>query len=150
MPGYSGPPAILQDATMDMFSASAICWIDFVPTESGLPLRWRSRPSAAHPAGGRPIVAGRLRRLGVERPFMGKVGDDVFGHVLADTLRADGVDGAAALRWSRCTAPAFASLKADGERDFMFYRHPSADMLFTPGARWTRGAIAAASIFTSI
>ena len=30
------------------------------------------------------------------------------------------------------TALAFVSLRADGEREFMFYRHPSADMLFTP------------------
>jgi fructokinase len=30
------------------------------------------------------------------------------------------------------TALAFVSLQADGEREFMFYRHPSADMLYTP------------------
>jgi len=30
------------------------------------------------------------------------------------------------------TALAFVSLGADGEREFMFYRHPSADMLFRP------------------
>jgi fructokinase len=30
------------------------------------------------------------------------------------------------------TALAFVSLRADGERQFMFYRHPSADMLFRP------------------
>ncbi|MDY6845978.1 MAG: PfkB family carbohydrate kinase, partial [Chloroflexota bacterium] len=30
------------------------------------------------------------------------------------------------------TALAFVSLKADGEREFMFYRHPSADMLYSP------------------
>ena len=31
-----------------------------------------------------------------------------------------------ALRWL------FVSLRADGEREFMFYRHPSADMMLTP------------------
>ena len=30
------------------------------------------------------------------------------------------------------TALAFVSLRADGEREFMFYRHPSADMLWHP------------------
>jgi fructokinase len=30
------------------------------------------------------------------------------------------------------TALAFVSLRADGERSFMFYRHPSADMLWRP------------------
>lgn len=29
------------------------------------------------------------------------------------------------------TALAFVTLRADGEREFMFYRHPSADMLLT-------------------
>jgi len=64
---------------------------------------------------------------------MGKVGDDPFGHFLAQTLENEGVD-TAALSYSvqARTALAFVSLKADGERDFMFYRHPSADMLFTP------------------
>jgi fructokinase len=31
------------------------------------------------------------------------------------------------------TALAFVSLRSDGEREFLFYRHPSADMLFVPG-----------------
>jgi fructokinase len=30
------------------------------------------------------------------------------------------------------TALAFVSLRADGDRESMFYRHPSADMLFEP------------------
>jgi len=30
------------------------------------------------------------------------------------------------------TALAFVSLRSDGEREFMFYRHPSADMLYRP------------------
>jgi fructokinase len=43
------------------------------------------------------------------------------------------------------TALAFVSLRADGEREFMFYRHPSADMMFTPDAVDT-AAIAAAKV----
>ncbi|KAI3743046.1 hypothetical protein L1987_60748 [Smallanthus sonchifolius] len=31
------------------------------------------------------------------------------------------------------TALAFVTVKADGDREFMFYRNPSADMLLTPG-----------------
>jgi fructokinase len=64
---------------------------------------------------------------------MGKVGDDAFGHFLARTLSDAGVD-VSPLRFSHeaRTALAFVSLRADGEREFMFYRHPSADMLFTP------------------
>jgi fructokinase len=64
---------------------------------------------------------------------MGKVGDDPFGHFLAHTLEAEGVD-VTPLRFEprARTALAFVSLRADGEREFLFYRHPSADMLFTP------------------
>jgi fructokinase len=64
---------------------------------------------------------------------MGKVGDDPLGHFLANTLAEAGVD-VSPLRFSTeaRTALAFVSLRADGEREFMFYRHPSADMLFNP------------------
>jgi fructokinase len=44
------------------------------------------------------------------------------------------------------TALAFVSLRADGEREFLFYRHPSADMLFRP-EEVDAGTIAAARIF---
>ena len=76
--------------------------------------------------------------------FVGMVGDDAFGHFLADTLAQCGVD-VGPLRYTAKarTALAFVSLRADGEREFMFYRHPSADMMFTPGEVDT-AAIAAA------
>ena len=64
---------------------------------------------------------------------MGKVGDDPFGHFLAQTLADAGVDvGPLRFTAQARTALAFVSLRADGEREFMFYRHPSADMLLTP------------------
>jgi fructokinase len=64
---------------------------------------------------------------------MGKVGDDPFGQFLARTLADAGVDiGPLCFTDQARTALAFVSLRADGEREFMFYRHPSADMLFTP------------------
>ena len=52
---------------------------------------------------------------------------------LADVLRDEqvDVDGLSFSSEAR-TMLAFVSLRADGERSFMFYRHPSADMLFTP------------------
>ncbi len=106
--------------------------IDFVPTVSGVTLL--EAPAFQKAAGGAPanVVVG-LARLGVAAGFMGQVGDDAFGHFLAQTLRANGVE-VSALRFSReaRTALAFVSLKADGDRDFMFYRHPSADMLYRP------------------
>ena len=116
--------------------ANAICLgellIDFVPTVTGTGLT--DAPAFIKAPGGAPgNVAVGLARLGVKSAFMGKVGDDAFGHFLADTLAEAGVD-VGPLRFSTeaRTALAFVSLRADGEREFMFYRHPSADMLFTP------------------
>ena len=64
---------------------------------------------------------------------MGKVGNDAFGKFLAATLAQEGVD-TSALHFSdeARTALAFIALGADGEREFMFYCHPSADMLLRP------------------
>ena len=106
--------------------------IDFVPTVTGTDLI--NAPAFKKAPGGAPAnVAVGLQRLGVNSAFMGKVGDDAFGHFLAQTLSDAGVD-TSPLRYSTeaRTALAFVSLKADGDREFMFYRHPSADMLFTP------------------
>ena len=106
--------------------------IDFVATESGVSLV--EAPAFAKAAGGAPAnVAVGLARLGVSVGFMGKVGDDDFGHFLAETLVENGVETSALLFSNEArTALAFVSLRADGERDFMFYRHPSADMLIRP------------------
>lgn len=116
--------------------AEAICLgellIDFVPTVTGVDLI--DAPAFVKAPGGAPgNVAVGLARLGIPSAFMGKVGDDPFGHFLANTLIEAGVD-VSPLRFSTAarTALAFVSLRADGEREFMFYRHPSADMLFAP------------------
>lgn len=106
--------------------------IDFVPTVNGVTLV--DAPAFQKAPGGAPAnVAVGLSRLGVSSAFMGKVGDDAFGHFLANTLSDAGVD-VQALRFASeaRTALAFVSLTKDGDREFMFYRHPSADMLFTP------------------
>jgi fructokinase len=105
--------------------------IDFVPTTNGVSLSEATTFIKA--AGGAPAnVAVGLARLGVSCGFMGQVGDDAFGHFLARTLQENHVD-TAELKFSphARTALAFVSLKADGERDFMFYRHPSTDMLYS-------------------
>ncbi len=95
----------------------------------------REAPAFEKTAGGAPaIVAVGLARLGVSSGFIGRVGDDPFGHFLADTLAAEGVD-VSQLGFERKarTGLAFASLTAEGERDFVLFRHPSADMLLSPG-----------------
>lgn len=116
--------------------AAAICLgellIDFIPTVTGTGLT--DAPAFIKAPGGAPgNVAVGLARLGVPSAFMGKVGDDPFGHFLANTLAEAGVDvGPLCFSTEARTALAFVSLRADGEREFMFYRHPSADMLFNP------------------
>lgn len=116
--------------------ADAICLgellIDFVPTVTGTGLT--DAPAFVKAPGGAPgNVAVGLARLGVSSAFMGKVGADAFGHFLAATLAEAKVDVSPLVFSTEArTALAFVSLRADGEREFMFYRHPSADMLFTP------------------
>jgi len=105
--------------------------IDFIPTISGVSLI--DAPAFKKTPGGAPAnVAVGLSRLGISSGFMGKVGDDPFGHYLVNTLVANNVD-TLSVRYS-CearTALAFISLTENGERDFSFYRNPSADMLFS-------------------
>jgi fructokinase len=104
--------------------------IDFIALDTGVSLVEAHAFEKA--AGGAPAnVAVGLARLGKSVGFLGQVGADDFGDFLAATLARDGVDLTGLSRTDRArTALAFVSLKANGERDFMFYRHPSADMLW--------------------
>jgi fructokinase len=59
-------------------------------------------------------------------------GDDEFGHMLVNILKQNGVNAEGCLFDEHArTALAFVTLKTNGEREFMFYRNPSADMLLT-------------------
>ena len=106
--------------------------IDFVPTVTGVGLEGAETFRKA--AGGAPAnVAVGVARLGVTSAFMGKVGEDGFGHFLADTLAGAGVDtGPLLFAAGAPTSLAFVSLAADGDREFLFYRHTAADTLFAP------------------
>ncbi len=106
--------------------------IDFVPTVNGVSLA--EAPAFQKAPGGAPAnVAVGAARLGRPAAFIGKVGDEEFGRLLARILADNGVD-IRGLRFEpdARTALAFVTLRADGEREFMFYRHPSADMLLRP------------------
>ncbi|KAJ8510952.1 hypothetical protein OPV22_001386 [Ensete ventricosum] len=105
--------------------------IDFVPTVSGVSLA--EAPGFLKAPGGAPAnVAIAVARLGGRCAFLGKLGDDEFGRMLAAILQENGVDDAGvSFDAGARTALAFVTLRADGEREFMFYRNPSADMLLT-------------------
>lgn len=105
--------------------------IDFISTERGFPVG--EAPAFAPVAGGAPAnVAVGISKLGGDVGFIGKVGDDPFGRKLKHLLDLYGVD-TTRLSFSAeaRTMLAFVSLTAEGERDFVFFRHPSADMLIT-------------------
>ncbi|GMY07049.1 probable fructokinase-7 [Fagus crenata] len=103
--------------------------IDFVPTVGGVSLA--EAPAFKKAPGGAPAnVAVGISRLGGSSAFIGKVGDDDFGHMLANILKENNVDNSGVrFDHSARTALAFVTLRADGEREFLFFRHPSADML---------------------
>lgn len=93
-----------------------------------------------YPGGAPANVAVAAAKLGVNSHFVGQVGDDSFGHFLADCLTGYGVN-TQGMRFSQeaKTALAFVSLDADGERTFEFYRQASADILYRAdyfAARW--------------
>ncbi|MCY3864215.1 MAG: PfkB family carbohydrate kinase [Chloroflexi bacterium] len=106
--------------------------IDFVALEMGVTVGDASGFVKA-PGGAPANVAAAVARLGYPSAFMGQVGDDPFGRHLAGVLAAENVNinGITFSQEAR-TALAFVSNTADGDRSFMFYRHPSADMLMTP------------------
>jgi fructokinase len=102
--------------------------IDFVPETNGQPLS--EVVSFRKAAGGAPAnVAAAVAKLGGRSRFIGKVGRDPFGEFLRGTLTSCGVEAALAETEKARTGLAFVSLKEDGERDFLFYREPAADML---------------------
>ncbi|KAK2965859.1 hypothetical protein RJ640_027146 [Escallonia rubra] len=120
--------------------------IDFVPTVTGVSLA--EAPGFKKAPGGAPAnVAVGIARLGGSAAFIGKVGEDEFGRMLADILKQNNVDNSG-MRFdpNARTALAFVTLRADGEREFMFFRNPSADMLLQE-AELDTNLIEKASIF---
>lgn len=105
--------------------------IDFIPDTRGIELK--NVVGFRKEAGGAPAnVACAVAKLGGSSAFIGKLGEDAFGDFLVETMDAAGVDTRQVLRTKEAnTALAFVSLKADGDRDFSFYRNPSADMLLS-------------------
>ncbi|WP_078550142.1 carbohydrate kinase family protein [Litchfieldia alkalitelluris] len=75
-------------------------------------------------AGGAPAnVCAAISKFGGHAVFCGKVGNDPFGHFLKKTLEDENVDTSMLMfDPSHPTTLAFVSLKANGERDFVFNR----------------------------
>ncbi len=84
----------------------------------------------ANPGGAPCNVLAMLKKLGHKVAFIGKVGDDIFGHELKDVLDEVGIDPKGLIIDKEVrTTLAFVKTFEDGDRDFSFYRNPGADML---------------------
>lgn len=103
--------------------------VDMFPAELGRSL---AEVSAFRPKpGGAPAnVAVAAARLGTSSAFIGKVGDEAFGHHLADVLAQEGVD-TRGMRYDpdARTGLAFIAKPDENTSEFLFYRNPGADML---------------------
>ena len=119
--------------------------IDMIPTRSGC--EFSEVPSFMPRIGGAPAnVCGAFARLGGQAALLTQLGNDPFGHMLADRLAGYGIDVSRVPFTSAAnTALAFVSLGADGSRTFSFYRSPSADLLYAADQidpDWFRDAFA--------
>ncbi len=84
---------------------------------------------AANPGGAPANLAVAAARLGASTAFIGKVGSDSFGTFLRDTLAENHVDVSGLVTDPvQHTTLAVVALDAQGERNFSFYRDPSADV----------------------
>ncbi|PXW93094.1 fructokinase [Streptohalobacillus salinus] len=105
--------------------------IDFIPSVTDSQLK--DVPSFKRVMGGAPAnVAVAVARLGGQSAFISKRGEDAFGEHITEQLQHFKVDTTHLLKTTEAnTGLAFVSLKQDGQRDFSFYRKPSADMLLS-------------------
>lgn len=103
--------------------------IDFIPNEKGCSLE--NVVTFNKMAGGAPAnVAAGVAKLGGKSTFISKLGQDGFGRFITESLKRQGVDTSLIKYTTKAhTGLAFVSLDETGDRDFIFYRDPSADML---------------------
>lgn len=80
------------------------------------------------PGGAPANVAVGVARLGAPAAIIGKVGRDLLGNFLIETLRGYGVETTCLTQTDQSrTGLVFVQLDSDGERSFEFYINPSAD-----------------------
>lgn len=117
---------------MKICAAIGEALIDFIPAQKGCALK--DVTSFERVCGGAPCnVAAAVAKLGGRSRMITQLGKDAFGDYIEEVLNGIGADTSSILRTDKAnTSLAFVSLKADGDRDFSFYRKPGADMLFEP------------------
>jgi fructokinase len=85
-----------------------------------------------NPGGAPANVLVALSRLNKKTAFIGKVGNDQFGHMLKSVLENQKIDTNNLLFSEDVnTTLAFVHLDENGDRSFSFYRNPGADIMLT-------------------
>ena len=83
---------------------------------------------AANPGGAPGNFLAALNAYGKKTAFLGKVGNDTFGHLLLKTLKGAGIETKGiVVDDSVFTTLAFVTFDASGDRSFSFARKPGAD-----------------------
>ena len=84
----------------------------------------------ARKAGGAPVnLLATVSKFGGKTAFIGKVGNDMFGSFLRETLKNSGISDKGLIFDSiHNTTLAFVALSESGDRDFSFYRNFGADV----------------------
>ena len=88
---------------------------------------------ASNPGGAPANVLALCAKLGLRTAFLGKVGDDIFGRFLRQTMESAGIDcRGLVMSKTEPTTLAFVQLSPTGDRSFSFYRKHCADVSLTP------------------
>lgn len=107
----------MNNKTMDFLTIGELL-VDFCQTTAGP----HGYPQYEALPGGAPAnVAAAMAKWGNRTGFIGNVGQDALGTMLADTLRTAGVDCSRLLPSREATSLAMVSLAPDGDRSFAFY-----------------------------
>ncbi len=86
----------------------------------------------ANPGGAPGNFLAALNAYGMKTAFLGKVGDDAFGHLLLNTMKQAGIETKGIVMDSDVfTTLAFVTLDESGDRSFSFARKPGADTQLT-------------------
>ena len=87
---------------------------------------------AAHPGGAPANFLAALTKFGARTAFLGKVGTDALGKLLAGTLEKAGIETRGLIASDDVfTTLAFVTLDESGDREFSFSRKPGADTCIT-------------------
>jgi sugar/nucleoside kinase (ribokinase family) len=137
---HAGMPALPADVVV--FGEALV---DMFPEKPGLPLE-EVEHFVRHLGGAPCNLAVNLGRQGVRAVLYTLVGSDPFGRFIQQQLASEGVvvDSIGVHKSAR-TGVTFVAVSASGGRSFLFYRHPSADMLISPAdldpVRVSRGRV---------